>query len=69
MRYCATMGKITSVPHLSGAFCPVLQSRSNGYAPSSQDKNLSKICDPSFNKYWGTGSKMYPQVGKFINFH
>ncbi len=56
MRYCVTMEKITSVPHLSGAFCLVFQSRSYGYAPSSQDKNLSEICDPSFNKYWGTGS-------------
>ncbi len=34
----------------------VLQSRSYGYAPSSQDKNHSEICDPSVNKYWGTGS-------------
>lgn len=49
-------GKITFASHLSGAFCLVLQSRSYGYAPSSQDKNLSEICDPSVNKYWGTRS-------------
>ncbi|MDE6859103.1 MAG: hypothetical protein K2J65_01665 [Duncaniella sp.] len=30
----------------------VLQSRSYGSAPSSQDKNHSEICDPSVNKYW-----------------
>ena len=48
--------RITGTPHLSGAFCLVLQSRSYGYAPSSQDKNRSEICDPSVNKYWGTGS-------------
>ncbi|MDE5685209.1 MAG: hypothetical protein K2I26_01490, partial [Paramuribaculum sp.] len=34
----------------------VLQSRSYGYAPSSQDKNHSEICDPCINKYWETGS-------------
>ena len=51
------MHKITISSHLSGAFCLVLQSRSYSYAPSSQDKNHSEICDPSVNKYWGTGSK------------
>ncbi|MDE6484004.1 MAG: hypothetical protein K2L14_01225, partial [Duncaniella sp.] len=44
-------------PHLAGAFWLVLQSRSYGYAPSSQAKNLAAICVLSFNKYWGTGSK------------
>ncbi|MDE5959319.1 MAG: hypothetical protein K2G59_04050, partial [Muribaculaceae bacterium] len=29
-------------------------------APSSQDKNHSEICDPSVNKYWGTGSYVGP---------
>ncbi|MDE5685597.1 MAG: hypothetical protein K2I26_03455, partial [Paramuribaculum sp.] len=32
---------------------------SYGYAPSSQDKNHSEICDPSINKYWETGSKSH----------
>ena len=30
-----------------------------GYTPSSQDKNLSEICDPRVNKYWGTGSGIF----------
>ena len=55
---CVSMHEITLTSHLSGAFCLVLQSRSYGYAPSSQDKNHSEICDPSVNKYWGTGSKL-----------
>ena len=53
---CAEINKNTLPSHLSGVFYPVPQSRSKGYAPSSQDKNRSEICDPSVNKYWGTGS-------------
>ena len=55
---CVLTHKITSSSHLSGAFCLVFQSRSYGYAPSSQDKNHSEICAPGVNKYWGTGSKL-----------
>ncbi|MDE7402698.1 MAG: DUF2723 domain-containing protein [Muribaculaceae bacterium] len=48
--------KVTVPSHLSGAFRLVLQSRSHRYAPSSQAKNHSEICDPGINKYWGSGS-------------
>ncbi|MDE5810721.1 MAG: hypothetical protein K2H61_00255, partial [Muribaculaceae bacterium] len=55
---------VTLPPHLTGAFCLVPQSRSYGYAPSLQDKNLSAICILSINKYWGTGSKSEAKIDR-----
>lgn len=42
--------------HLADIFWPVYQSQCYNTAPSTQAKICSTICDPVFNKYWGTGS-------------
>ncbi len=49
--------KVSNVSHLWGIFCTVPQSQCYCTAPSSQNKTCSEICDPVFNRNWGTGSK------------